>query len=1212
MFEEKVISIVIPVFKRIINNLMESNKWNEIFQNSTKVILLREYENGSELADKLNILFSEDNMKKVAVATKDMNGFTIIEFIKESLNRFFNDYDADEDDIRKAIELFVDEFKATLKLEYPDIYEQILLNDLGNNIEKIKDNSDSIVCAIQEMNNIEKLVLKIPFIQENWLRNNSKYNIDLDFFDYGENDIDKKIIDAINKRYSVYLKFKTKEEGLYYILRLLKDQFENIDDIYVVENNENWNKIINKCKNKILIPYFYNNNIVPIFGNKTIYILSDDDNIVNKTVIEIPNRIRNNLYEKLNKYVKNSDETNRIINKTNGVFPALKRELFTGTFNKPEWITSNNAILLPALILSSWSENKNDKKFLEELSGKTYNKYIRELQYCINSKDPFIISYIRFTSNEYRITELFTAWYHLIPYITEDYLIILRRIIKEIFNDKNNKLIGEIRQVDSGLYSVSLKKGIVKSLTLMNIYGKDFRINGHSLSSYADAYVSEILNYLNNEEKIVDYAEFFPYLFEAAPDIFITWIEKEIEKQNSAIWQLFINKENSLYGNDGYVYLINALEKALFLNNFVVRSINILEVLAAYPLKSKIINSPSHTLKNVFCAWNNEIAISIEDKIKLLELYTKKDYCNWNVLRDILPSFIGGVYDMLSKPLFLTYEIANQICDKDNINYIYKKYFALAFEFAGTDLKKWGSFFENGTFLIYGYKNIVIGKIKDILKNNNIDDEEKYEFGKIIREFIYRYRYIPNKFINSEDVNDIEKLIFDNIKYNNYLYNYLYAFENGAYHTLYPVPHKVKNDFNLNQKKREDDQLEIIKVIYNKGSNDLFKFLSMITIDDFNIGIIIFRSNSFINFKLLDFLYDNGKYEIFKGYINAIKEARGSNYIFEKLFIDIQNKSIEFRMLVLFSFNIDEVVLKFVQTLPESEQYYYWEKTPVYPDANNSVISVECVKKLLEHNNLGNLYYWIIDSEFEVDIYIEYLIKLLQNQKFISSDENIDYKILKVFEKIYKYDIVDDELLFKIIQLEEVFIEIFCYSYNNIKPQYLYNELTYNPKMSASLLKNIYKSDNDIDEDITEEKENLAKISWKVLHNVKFCPCLNNDDTVELPKLEKWCNEFLDIIKNNGQEEIGLQYLGQFLAHAPANSNYWPNREICYILDYYKNEEIDKGFILEIHNSRSVHIVDSGKSELNLANKYKIYAEKCKLEYPHTANLLNKISDYYN
>lgn len=1206
MLTENVFPLVVSVFKRTIN----SYKWQEMFQNSAKVILLCEHDNGSELFDELDILFSEDNIKKLANVTKSKNGFNIIEFIKENLIKFFNDYDADKKDIKNAIKVFIDEFKANLRSDYPEIYEQVLLNDIAKDIDNIQDNTCITANVMQEMHNVENFVLKIPFIQENWLRNNSKYRIDLDFFDYGENDIDKKIIDTINKQDSVYLKFKTKEEGLYYTLRLLKDKIENTDDVYVVLDNGDWNKLINKCKNKILIPYFYSNDIIPISGNKTIYILSDEDNIINKTVIEIPNRIRNNLYEKLNKYVKNSDETNRLINKTNGIFPALKRELLTGTFNKPEWIASNYSLLLPALLLSSWSEHKNDRKILEKLSGKSYNEYINDLQYCINSKDPFIISYVKYTGKEYRVTELFTAWYHLINYINADYLDILKKIIDEVFSDKNNELIGKVRQVDSGVYSLALKKGILKSLILMNILGNNNFIKEQSLSKIASNYVKEVLNIVTVKEKINDYAEFFPYLIEAAPSVFISWVENEIEKRDSVVWQLFVNADNSIYGNNSYIYLINALEKALFLNDFVVRSINILEILASYPLKSKIVNSPIHTLKRVFCAWNNEIALSIEEKIKLLELYVKKDYFNWNILKDILPSFMGGVYDTLNKPLYLSYGIANQINNPNNIKNTYKKYFELAFEFAGKDLNKWATFFDDGMFLVYGYKDIVIKKIKDILKND-IDDEKKYEFSNAIRKFIYRYRYIPNKFIKTGDVDDIEKLIFDEIKYNNYLYNYLYAFEKGAYHPLNPIPYTDEKDFMANQKKREGEQIEILKLIYSNGHNALFEFIKMFKSDDFYIGIIIFKSNLSINYKLLDFLYNKGKHEIFKGYINAIKEELGSNYIFKNLYTCIQNKSIEYRMLVLFAFNMDKDLFKFVQLLPKSEQDYYWQKTQIYPNDVNKELSIECVIQLLEHNNLDNLYYWFENNQFKVEIYIEYLIKLLQNQSKFLPAGNIDYKISKIFEKIYKYDIMDKNLLIKIVQLEQIFVKIFDCRYGKVKPKYLYNELTYNPKMSAALLKNLYKSKNDVNENIIKDKENLAKIAWNVFYYVKFCPCLNDDKTIKLEEIQKWCSDFLSETKNNGQEEIGLQYLGQFLAHAPKNLDYWPNREICYLLDYYKSGEIDKGFILEIHNSRAVHIVDAGQNEIDLANKYKDYAEKCKLEYPHTASLLKQISNYY-
>ena len=386
----------------------------------------------------------------------------------------------------------------------------------------------------------------------------------------------------------------------------------------------------------------------------------------------------------------------------------------------------------------------------------------------------------------------------------------------------------------------------------------------------------------------------------------------------------------------------------------------------------------------------------------------------------------------------------------------------------------------------------------------------------------------------------------------------------------------------------------------------------MIKRDDFYIGTVIFRSKPVVDFDLLDFLYNNEKYEILKGYIYGVYKCNGIKYILDILKNEFKNKNIEYRMLLLFALDINKVIFDYIKTLSKTEQDYYWSNAIIFPNNKNKDISEKCIIELIGHNNLRNVYYWLTESEFDINVYVDFLINLLYNPKNISEDVNIDYKILKVFEKIYNYDIVDKELLQKVIQLEEIYIQIFDCRYDNIKPKYLYKELTYNPQNSASLLKNLYKSNNNIDEEITKEKENLAKRAWHILYNIKFCPCVNDDNTIELEKLKKWCCEFLNETKNNGQEEIGLQYLGQFLAHAPQNLDYWPNKEICYILDYYKNEDIDKGFILEIHNSRGVHIVDAGQSEIDLANKYKKYADRCKLEYPHTASILTEICKYYN
>lgn len=69
---------------------------------------------------------------------------------------------------------------------------------------------------------------------------------------------------------------------------------------------------------------------------------------------------------------------------------------------------------------------------------------------------------------------------------------------------------------------------------------------------------------------------------------------------------------------------------------------------------------------------------------------------------------MGGVYDMLNKPLYLSYEIVNQVKNQADINYTYKKYFELAFQFAGKDLSKWASFLMMACFWCMGIKILLL------------------------------------------------------------------------------------------------------------------------------------------------------------------------------------------------------------------------------------------------------------------------------------------------------------------------------------------------------------------------------------------------------------------------------------------------------------------------------------------------------------------------
>lgn len=149
-----------------------------------------------------------------------------------------------------------------------------------------------------------------------------------------------------------------------------------------------------------------------------------------------------------------------------------------------------------------------------------------------------------------------------------------------------------------------------------------------------------------------------------------------------------------------------------------------------------------------------------------------------------------------------------------------------------------------------------------------------------------------------------------------------------------------------------------------------------------------------------------------------------------------------------------------------------------------------------------------------------------------------------------------------------------------------------------------------------QEKRINAENAYNIFLHVKFCPCEKNG-SVDERKLSKWCEDFLTEMEKIDRQIIGYSYLGRFLANCPADreDNSWPLPAVCaeiekrYLKEFWT--EFRNDFIIGVLNNRGVHVVNSGKEELKLAEKYEVYAQKADLLYPATALLLREIRNNY-
>ena len=110
----ELIKEALPIFKKI----KESVERKEMFKDLGTDVLNLEHDEG-ELLEQLTILFSEENIMKIARENKS-NRYTFIDSIEEELVNFFSEKETHSEERKKYIDVYLDSLKKQLEEKFPE------------------------------------------------------------------------------------------------------------------------------------------------------------------------------------------------------------------------------------------------------------------------------------------------------------------------------------------------------------------------------------------------------------------------------------------------------------------------------------------------------------------------------------------------------------------------------------------------------------------------------------------------------------------------------------------------------------------------------------------------------------------------------------------------------------------------------------------------------------------------------------------------------------------------------------------------------------------------------------------------------------------------------------------------------------------------------------------------------------------------------------
>ncbi len=1223
----KFIDLIISKSESIFRKFRDSNSWNNLFIESG-ITLQNTRDFDETIKTQLIEIFSKQNMKELATNLKNTK---TCDLKKEVYNSVYNIFISHDYNLEEAIiytNNFLNIFLDKLEQENPEkdliLYIASWKDELQSSIIFIKKELEEIKTLMKNLDRNKFFTLnEIDYMLR---KSTQSPPISLDFFELDDDKFKQDFSQNLRTKNILYLVGNSREETLFRVLNeinnIIKENSIDIDNTFIFKTKKDWDnfKSLDDTKKYILIPFFYSDQIIPKENNINIFIYNENDACNRLDKLTLRRRTKNNIIYALVKTGRNHEVSNELFEKTNGLYTPMKNKLFIGQNNQiPVWCNINPKIAVTILLCGQWNDTSGDKYILEDLSELEYKDFINELKPYMFGENPLIIK----INNAYKIADIEYTWELFDKYIDKpiwtkflDNLYVILSDKEPLFDIEFEKhwYLSSFKEYQSE-WSRSLKVGMLQSLIMRAIY------RNHEEYQYSiNSTINEILKSINTKEKWAYISQYLKEICEAAPEIFLTRLENEIDNPTGMI-ELFKNNFNGMLSSSNYyINILWALEQLLLQKQYVYRAINLFWKLNEEVVKYKISNSPKSTLEKVFCAWINTSVISVADKITLLTNALKKYDNSWDIVYSLLPDKKLSISGSYSSPKYRPIDeipTLNQL----EVSKTFIEYLKLCVDNINGEINKWIKIINQlNKFSQETIKKTLNKLNKDI---NVYSDSEKFLISNTLREIIYKHRYFKySNWAMDENKVMLFEEVLNNIQFNDKIYNYLYFFTSKyRMNILHPIPYREEKK--LGDYKNGNEKL-ITELLIDKFKQYKKKDLSLEKL------IILAQKNQYSELRTLGLniakYFDNNKYN--KNTLNIIckndkdstilywyiREIYQSNNCDRELLIEIINcirNSITTQNLVdiLLIEKIEDYEIALINKENDNIKELYWNKFNCNFHGSTESIYIWALNECLKYNGnlntyLGLLYY--AKDIFDLEKLYKYSLKLKNIDNF--EIENFEsYYLTEILEKLQITFIRDTDKCTKIAELEYYFMGFL--EWNQMKC--LEKTIKEVPDLYVKLISKLYKNDNNEEIKYSEEEQKEINILNNLFYKLKFCPGSFNNK-IDEKILNSWIEKFKQLLTKNNQKSLFTHFLGKLFPFSPPGEDgLIPCEAIRLIIEQYHDKELLSSYIITEKNKRGVYTPDAGKSEYEMAQNYQKIANNFRKQYPFTAEIFDQLSYEY-
>ncbi len=967
--------------------------------------------------------------------------------------------------------------------------------------------------------------------------------------------------------------------------------------------------------------------------------------ISNKPDIVLESASQDTFNKALESMGKTRDAISHLSNASGRSLTVLRRKLSTiPAVQVPVWAedASLASSLIPFLLVGAWdATNQADRAGLVMLSGsRTFDELEKEIQSLCQLNDSPVWSIGTFRGVVSKIDLLYAIAGVVTAGDLERYFTLARRVLGE--DDPSLDLEEDQRWAASihgktREFSNAFRRGISETLVLFAVHGQqlfDSRL-GVQTNTEVIRTVRELLPAPLTTRDLEANDKDLPTYAEAAPDEFLTIIERDLNTESPAVFGLLRPVSSGVFGSSpSRTGLLWALEGLAWAPNTLPRVAFILARLAQIEINDNWVNKPAYSLESIFRSWMPQTAASLEDRIAIIRRlaerfpdvawkiaiaqfgmrtqfgeYSRKPrwrtdgYGFGEPLEDLTPrvEFVRQMAEMVLS--WQTYSV-EQICDLVDLSSHFPE---------DDQTRAWEA--------IAGWAR------------KAASDEEK----AIVREKVRVVTLSPRAIRRASKDGDTSRLsvpgkeIYAALEPSDIIYRHSWLFRTDwLTESADDLENIEEMDFQAREERVQKVRIEALREISEyRGFDGIFE-LAKVGQASWIIGALaanhVLKKSDLQ--KLLGLalsgIKDEGGHStqctnLARGIIRTLPDNSAREEFIKG--VTQEHPEIDMAEILLLS-TFSRGTWGMVDTLSVVDQEKYWANvTPEHIHESPSECD-ESIERLLSHGRPRAAFSGVRHSLAKINP--ELLQKLLWAIVQPGKEQEGHYMLEKYYiqETFKKLDGSGVATLEQMASLEFAYIEILSETLSN-RDNYLLPNLEryieHRPDFFVQAVCWVYKRSDDgtdpVELKVPEEQvSTMAKRGLKLLQSLHTIPGLNDQEAEEGKMLLNWVDTVRDGCLSYRREGKADYWIGELLAHSPTGKDgVWPCEPVREVIEHVQSERMVQGTHIGVFNMRGVHFRgEGGAQERELAEKYLGWSQALRISHPFVSSqlLLGLALDY--